>query len=406
MRSCCIVPRFTRGIFLLIPYIFFSQSLFSQVSLEHSFNPAVQDRYSIVEKENMRQRVNGDYKGFVYNEVRGTLFQNSSQPRNYSGNFYILQSMTRDLRNVARRIDNVVSVELTFSNRGTMIVTAESGYPMLRDFPLLPKEPVKIGTRWQSGGLRVVDPLRRGATRVPFLCEYEYKGTGDYNGRNAHIVRAQYALRYQGGEDAFGDQELVSLQGRHVVDIYIPFAEEAALFMRDVVEEQYRYADGNTVNRSGFILTWYEDFPRLDRKGLQKDLGSIIAEDKQLDDVSVEERKEGIAITLKNLQFYPDSPRLLPGELGKLASIAKALKTIPERTFLVTGHTADVGSMESQYDLSVERAKTIVDLLTKEGIDAERFLYRGVGGTEPIGPNETEEGRAMNRRVEIMIVED
>jgi len=405
MKQCPFIPRYLRGIFLSSIFCLFPLFLHSQVSLGAAFNPAAETRYSIVEKENMRQRINGAYKGFVHNEVRGTLVRESDQSAEYSGNFYVLQSMTRDLRHVARQIDDIVPVKLSFSATGEMRVSPDTAYPLLRDFPRFPTDIVMRGDRWQSAGVRVVDPLRRGATRIPFLCEYEYMGLGDYNGNDAHIVRAQYALRYRRGTDPYGDRELSSLQGRHVVDIYYPVDQGFTLFMRDVVEEIYQYADGSTVHREGFILTWLEDFPSMNREALKDDLGRLVQEE-QLENVSVDERDEGIYITLKNLQFYPDSPQLLPGEMTKLKSIAKALKRISGRSFLVTGHTADVGSMESQYDLSVQRAKVITDLLTKEGIEAERFLFRGVGGTDPLGPNHTEEGRAMNRRVEIMILED
>jgi flagellar motor protein MotB len=62
--------------------------------------------------------------------------------------------------------------------------------------------------------------------------------------------------------------------------------------------------------------------------------------------------------------------------------------------------------MESQILLSQDRAKLIVQELTGRGIDAERFLYSGMGGLEPLGDNNSDEGRKLNRRVEILILED
>ncbi len=70
------------------------------------------------------------------------------------------------------------------------------------------------------------------------------------------------------------------------------------------------------------------------------------------------------------------------------------------------GHTAAIGTPESQVDLSVQRARAIVDFLISRGIDAGRFLYEGKGGTQPVAPNDTEENMARNRRVEIVILED
>ena len=82
------------------------------------------------------------------------------------------------------------------------------------------------------------------------------------------------------------------------------------------------------------------------------------------------------------------------------------MKQIPTRTFLVIGHTAAVGTPESQQELSVKRAKAIVDFMVSRGVALDRFLYQGRGGTQPVAPNDTEENMARNRRVEIIVLED
>jgi outer membrane protein OmpA-like peptidoglycan-associated protein len=82
------------------------------------------------------------------------------------------------------------------------------------------------------------------------------------------------------------------------------------------------------------------------------------------------------------------------------------LKLVEGRSFRVIGHTAAVGIRESQYDLSVKRAKAVVDFLVSRGMRADRFLYEGRGGDEPVAPSDTEENRAKNRRVEVFILED
>jgi outer membrane protein OmpA-like peptidoglycan-associated protein len=56
-------------------------------------------------------------------------------------------------------------------------------------------------------------------------------------------------------------------------------------------------------------------------------------------------------------------------------------------------------------ELSLERAQRMIDELVRRGIPAERFMYKGWGGERPLGDNATEEGRRLNRRVEITILE-
>ena len=120
-------------------------------------------------------------------------------------------------------------------------------------------------------------------------------------------------------------------------------------------------------------------------------------------DVEVKDTIDGILFAI-NLNFYPDSPVLLPGENVRIEQIAQQLKEIlidDGYTILVEGHTADVGKPVGQLNLSVERTKTVMDALIDEGLDRSIFTYKAYGGTMPIASNDTEEGRAQNRRVYI-----
>jgi outer membrane protein OmpA-like peptidoglycan-associated protein len=120
-------------------------------------------------------------------------------------------------------------------------------------------------------------------------------------------------------------------------------------------------------------------------------------------DVTVSDTVEGILFAI-NLNFYPDSPVLLPGENARIQQIADKLKEIlvdDGYTILVEGHTADVGKPVGQLNLSIERTRTVRDALIAEGLDPSIFTYKAYGGTMPIDTNATEEGRAKNRRVYI-----
>jgi outer membrane protein OmpA-like peptidoglycan-associated protein len=114
---------------------------------------------------------------------------------------------------------------------------------------------------------------------------------------------------------------------------------------------------------------------------------------------------EGIKLTIRDIRFVADSEEFLPEERPRLDMIAQALMQIPGRTFLVEGHTAAVGRPDGELELSIGRAKRMVDELVRRGISADRFIYKGWGGTKPLGDNANDEGRAGNRRVEITILE-
>jgi len=119
---------------------------------------------------------------------------------------------------------------------------------------------------------------------------------------------------------------------------------------------------------------------------------------------------QGVILTVKDIRFVADSDQILPAERGRLDLIARSLLSVLQSSsgnpmILVEGHTAAVGKTEGEQELSVRRAKKIVDELVGRGIPADRFMYKGWGGTKPIADNSTEAGRAKNRRVEITILQ-
>ena len=124
----------------------------------------------------------------------------------------------------------------------------------------------------------------------------------------------------------------------------------------------------------------------------------------KIPDVTVSDTSQGIMYSV-NLNFYPDSPELLPSEKTRIEAIAENLKSILQDdgyTILIEGHTADVGKPVGQLNLSIERTRTVMNALIGEGLDEKIFSYKGFGGTMPIADNSTEEGRAQNRRVNII----
>jgi outer membrane protein OmpA-like peptidoglycan-associated protein len=79
------------------------------------------------------------------------------------------------------------------------------------------------------------------------------------------------------------------------------------------------------------------------------------------------------------------------------------LKEHPKYKVRITGHTDNFGSETHNLPLSIERAKSVANYLTGNGIEEERVQYTGVGSTQPVADNETKEGRDQNRRVEFIL---
>lgn len=129
--------------------------------------------------------------------------------------------------------------------------------------------------------------------------------------------------------------------------------------------------------------------------------------DSKIEDIAISNVPDGIRISITNLKFISNSDKLLVEETQRLDTLAKSLLIAIDGTtdrILIEGHTANIGRPEGEQTLSVERAQAIIGELVNRGVDESLFTYRGYGATMPIGDNATEEGRALNRRVEITVI--
>ncbi|MES9969967.1 MAG: OmpA family protein [Candidatus Thiodiazotropha sp.] len=107
-------------------------------------------------------------------------------------------------------------------------------------------------------------------------------------------------------------------------------------------------------------------------------------------------------VALYGIQFDHDKATLRPESKETIAEIGKVLKSTPSLQLYVVGHTDDVGSLTYNQDLSLKRAETVIAELVSAGIERGRLTALGVGPAAPVSSNETEPGRAKNRRVELV----
>jgi outer membrane protein OmpA-like peptidoglycan-associated protein len=112
----------------------------------------------------------------------------------------------------------------------------------------------------------------------------------------------------------------------------------------------------------------------------------------------------GSTFVLKDIFFEFDKSTILQQSFFELMRLITLLNTYPDMQIEVGGHTDSKGSDSYNQRLSESRAKAVADYLISKGISERRLQYRGYGKSKPIDTNETEEGRARNRRVEFKIM--
>lgn len=138
--------------------------------------------------------------------------------------------------------------------------------------------------------------------------------------------------------------------------------------------------------------------------GLLDVLGPLVKEGK----VRITQGRRGVSIEINaNVLFQPGKAELEPGSLEVLRAVAGRLRDEPFN-LEITGHTdllpISNSSFASNWELSAVRATSVVRHLAANGIAPERMQAIGREATRPVAPNNTPEGRARNRRVELMIL--
>jgi chemotaxis protein MotB len=121
-------------------------------------------------------------------------------------------------------------------------------------------------------------------------------------------------------------------------------------------------------------------------------------------------RKGRMVLNLPDNILFPSGSKQLKKE-GKeaLISVADVLKGVPDRDFIISGHTDNVpvsrgGAFKSNWELSTARAVEVVNLMTSNGVAPEHLSAAGFGEFDPIGDNTTDDGRKKNRRLEIIVM--
>lgn len=113
----------------------------------------------------------------------------------------------------------------------------------------------------------------------------------------------------------------------------------------------------------------------------------------------------GVTLILRDLQFASDSAVLTSGAQGRLAPLASFLSKQPEARIQIAGHTDSQGDDSYNLWLSERRARSVEAYLASTGVDTGRINSIGLGEGVPLSSNDTAAGRAINRRVEVTILD-
>ena len=127
---------------------------------------------------------------------------------------------------------------------------------------------------------------------------------------------------------------------------------------------------------------------------------------KDLSDLQGKMTERGIVLTMGDVLFSFGKADLSAGAVRNLDKITGFLEKHPDRNLLIEGHTDSIGSDEFNQALSQKRADAVKEALVGKGIVPDRIATKGYGKQFPVAGNDTESGRQMNRRVEVVILNE
>jgi outer membrane protein OmpA-like peptidoglycan-associated protein len=123
-----------------------------------------------------------------------------------------------------------------------------------------------------------------------------------------------------------------------------------------------------------------------------------------LRNIPLKQISEGYSTILRNIFFETDSYALKESSYPELENLLALLKNNPGIHIEISGHTDSTGSFDYNMELSENRARSVRNYLTDKGVSEKRLRYKGYADVKPVDTNDTEEGRANNRRTEFEII--
>lgn len=147
------------------------------------------------------------------------------------------------------------------------------------------------------------------------------------------------------------------------------------------------------VHRKGYLF-YSENF----------DMNNVSSDSVYNIDIPLEPIEANAKVVLKNVFYDTKKTDLKPESISELDNVVRLMNENPNMKVQINGYTDNIGTPADNLKLSNGRALSVVNYLIAKGVKKERLSYKGFGETKPVATNETEAGRAMNRRTELRVV--
>ncbi len=391
---------------------------FSQASdgvlFRFKFNKGDQSRILSTVEENVYMNGKLNHKATILNRISSTITETDKDGSGTSeAVFMTSENSTGKSGNVFQWGEEYES-KFKRSVLGKYEISDEYFMPTVRDVPVFPEKPVSKGEKWTFEGheahdMRTAFNIQK-PFKVPFTANYQYIGDeyDNKSGRLFNVIEVKYNFYFEtprfvsSGYDflnypkvtmGYSSQKLWWDNERGMIEHYTESFR--------IIIETFK---GDNITFSGTAHAEVNEFHRSSTEENIRKIKDFVG-DSGIENVEVTSNEKGVTISVENIQFAPDSSRLMESEKQKLIKISQILKEF-ENDLLITGHCADRGSQKNQQKLSEDRAISVAEFLSELGVRNPNCIFtQGKGAREPVASNSIEKGRARNRRVEITLMD-
>ncbi|OHD54261.1 MAG: hypothetical protein A2Y33_16450 [Spirochaetes bacterium GWF1_51_8] len=299
------------------------------------------------------------------------------------------------------KLENSYEVtEFYKNNLGVMTVPPQFLMPTLRSVPTFPSYDVAPGATWKSKAEEIIVGSASNTIHVDMDVSYKFVGMVTNSGKKLALLLIDYHIAHHPDNDP----ELASFTGYSHIDYLWNVELGAPDSYTDEFNFTFTYKNGDTWRIEGgseALVETVEDVTNIEKQKLVTEIADNL---KNKPGADIKTTDDGIIVNLGMILFDIDKATLKPESKAILDKLAEVLRKYPGLDIEVSGHTDISGQEKWNQTLSEMRAKTVADYLVVKGISPERISYIGYGSKKPVAPNNTEEGRILNRRVEIKII--
>lgn len=319
----------------------------------------------------------------------------------YIQKYHITGTYKDYIKFIENQYELLSEYDLNFNlfKNGKMEIPSKYIMPLVRNIPVFPEKEISPGDSWEYPGQNILDfkPI----ISIPFKARYNFIGFEEKLKKKCVKLLINHTLNFNIGQIEY-DYIPSRVLGYVNLLYYFDPEEGKPVYAEDSYDVVMYYPNGFSIEYKTVSTNYFIWKKKKNVNEFSEKLFKMIPD---YNEIEKEKTDEGALLRMEDILFDYNSAELKPEAEKKLNSISDALKMTENYEIIIKGYTDNIGSPKFNLELSGKRAYNVLQYLDKKDEFKEGSAsYKGLGESNPIAPNDTENGRQKNRRVEILII--